>query len=392
MAGESKGRSKAVTVAPPDPRADPPLAPRRPTTLRHGDDTRVDEWFWLRERDDPEVIAYLEAENAYTRAALAHTEDLQTRLFDEIVARVQETDATAPVRKGDWEYFTRTREGLQYGQHCRRPAGTPGLPDPAATAGSPPGEHLLLDENELSGDSGYFALGGVLDLARAGPPRVLDRPHRWRALHVARPLLRRRKRRRCPDGSRRRDPRRVLRRGVGQRRRDRLLHAARRRDAPLPGVAPHDRHAGRRRRARLRGGRRAVLRLGRPHANRALPDRDVGVEADDRGLVRRREHTGGAVVTRCAARRGRRIPRRAPLEPGTRRPVLHPHERRRRSELRAAGCARRDARTGPLGDRCRPPARRPPRGRRRVRGSSRALRARRRTRATARAASRPNLG
>jgi oligopeptidase B len=155
VAGESKGRGEAVTVAP----ADPPLAPRRPTTLRHGDDTRVDDWFWLRERDDPEVIAYLEAENAYTRAALAHTEDLQARLFDEIVALVQETDATAPVRKGDWEYFTRTREGLQYGQHCRRPAGTPGLPDPTATAGSPPGEHLLLDENELSGDSGYFALG-----------------------------------------------------------------------------------------------------------------------------------------------------------------------------------------------------------------------------------------
>ncbi len=137
----------------------PPLAPRRPTTLRHGDDERTDDWFWLRDRDDPEVLAYLEAENAYTHAALAHTEGLQGTIFDEIVARVQETDASAPVRKGPWEYFSRTREGLQYGLHCRRPAGTPGLPDPEAVAGTPPGEDLLLDENVLAGDSGYFALG-----------------------------------------------------------------------------------------------------------------------------------------------------------------------------------------------------------------------------------------
>jgi oligopeptidase B len=138
----------------------PPLAPRRPHVLRHGDDERVDDWFWLRDRDDPEVTTYLNAENAYTGAALAHTEPVRQRLFDEVLARVQETDATAPVRKDAWEYFSRTREGLQYGQHCRRLAGTPGLPDPAATAGSPPGEQLLLDENELATDSGYFALGG----------------------------------------------------------------------------------------------------------------------------------------------------------------------------------------------------------------------------------------
>ncbi|HZP28665.1 MAG TPA: S9 family peptidase [Acidimicrobiia bacterium] len=142
------------------PTPEPPIAPRRPHVLRHGDDERVDDWFWLRRRDDPEVITYLEAENAYTRAALAHTEALQGRIFEEIVARVQETDATAPVRKDAWEYFSRSREGLQYSQHCRRPAGTPGLPDPAALAGSEPGEELVLDENELAGNSGYFALGG----------------------------------------------------------------------------------------------------------------------------------------------------------------------------------------------------------------------------------------
>ena len=143
-----------------DPALEPPLAPRRPHVIRHGDDERLDEWYWLRDRDDPEVVAYLEAENTYTRAALAGTEPAQTRIFEEIVARVQQTDATAPVRKDAWEYFSRTREGLQYAQHCRRPAGTPGLPDPGAVAGSEPGEQLLVDENELAGDSGFFALGG----------------------------------------------------------------------------------------------------------------------------------------------------------------------------------------------------------------------------------------
>src|SRR5918996_4236670 len=138
----------------------PPVAPRRPTVLRAHGDERVDDYYWLRNRDDPEVIAHLEAENAYTSAAMSHTERLQQRLFDEIKSRVQETDASAPVRKGPYEYFTRTIEGLQYGIHCRRPAGTPGLPDPFAEPGTPPGEEMLLDENVLADGHDYFALGG----------------------------------------------------------------------------------------------------------------------------------------------------------------------------------------------------------------------------------------
>src|SRR5262249_7797424 len=138
----------------------PPAAPKRPRILSLHGDERVDDWFWLRDRDDPEVISYLEAENAYTRSALAHTEPVQARIYDEIVGRVQQTDAGAPIRKDEWEDVSRSREGLQYAQHCRRRAATPGLPDPAAVAGTPPGEQLLLDENELAGTSGYFALGG----------------------------------------------------------------------------------------------------------------------------------------------------------------------------------------------------------------------------------------
>src|SRR5687767_14417424 len=102
------------------PPASPPQAPRRPTVLRlHGDD-RVDDWYWLRERDNPETIAYLEAENAYTDALTAHTAEVQERLYEEIRARIQETDASVPARKDDHWYYRRTVEGLQYTIHCRR--------------------------------------------------------------------------------------------------------------------------------------------------------------------------------------------------------------------------------------------------------------------------------
>src|SRR5712692_10652038 len=138
----------------------PPVAPRRPTVLRAHGDERIDDWHWLRDRDDPDVIAYLEAENAYTSAAMAHTEPLQQTLFEEIKSRIQETDASAPVRKGPYEYFSRTIAGKQYAIHCRRPAGTSGLPDPFAAPGAPPGEEMLLDENVLAEGPEYFALGG----------------------------------------------------------------------------------------------------------------------------------------------------------------------------------------------------------------------------------------
>ena len=142
----------------------PPVAPRapaRPTSLRHDGDERIDPWFWLRDRDDPEVLTYLESENAYTREALSHLGPLRSRLYDEIVGRVQETDASAPIRLAPYEYFSRTIEGLQYGVHCRRPAGGETLPDPLASPGSPPDETVILDENELAQGHDYFAVGDL---------------------------------------------------------------------------------------------------------------------------------------------------------------------------------------------------------------------------------------
>jgi oligopeptidase B len=113
-----------------------PRAPKRPVVLEHFGDERVDEWYWLRERENPEVLALLEAENAHTKEALAHTEDLQHRLFDEIVARIQETDLSVPARKGPWWYYSRTVEGLQYPIACRKSA-----------SGQ---EEVLLDQNVLA--------------------------------------------------------------------------------------------------------------------------------------------------------------------------------------------------------------------------------------------------
>ena len=129
----------------------PPSAPRRPQVLRAHGDERVDDWYWLRERDDPEVIEYLTAENAFTETALAHTEPLQKELYAEIVNRVLETDVSAPAHRGAWDYFARTYEGRQYAAHGRRPR------DAAVDVD----ETILLDENELASGHDYFSLGGA---------------------------------------------------------------------------------------------------------------------------------------------------------------------------------------------------------------------------------------
>ena len=144
-------------------RPDPPVAPRRPHTLAAHGDERVDDWYWMANRDDPEVIAYLEAENAYTAAALDGTAKLREALFEEIKARVVETDATAPSPHGPWWYWTRTAEGAQYRSYCRLadPGRSRGAAELAAAArsGSVDGEEILLDENALAEGHDYFAVG-----------------------------------------------------------------------------------------------------------------------------------------------------------------------------------------------------------------------------------------
>jgi oligopeptidase B len=124
----------------------PPVAPRRPQVLEAHGDRRTDDWYWLREREDPDVLALLEAENEHTKAALAHTESLQQKLYDEIVSRIQETDLSVPARKGGYWYYVRTVEGLQYPIACRRAGGEDGP------------EQVLLDENVLAEGHDFLAV------------------------------------------------------------------------------------------------------------------------------------------------------------------------------------------------------------------------------------------
>ncbi len=138
----------------------PPPARRIRSERTHHGDTVVDEYAWLADRDDPETIAYLEAENAYTAVMTAGQAGLREAIFGEIKGRTQETDLSVPSRKGGWWYYSRTVEGKQYAVHCRS-AVRPGETHPPGTAdGTPlPGEEILLDGNEVAGDSPFFSLG-----------------------------------------------------------------------------------------------------------------------------------------------------------------------------------------------------------------------------------------
>jgi oligopeptidase B len=114
----------------------------------HGDE-RQDDYFWLRDKADPAVADYLEAENAYADALLAPTAGLQQALYDEMLGRIEETDETVPFFERGFYYFTRTRRGLQYPIHCRRPGR---LDAP---------EQVILDLNALAEGQAFMALGAA---------------------------------------------------------------------------------------------------------------------------------------------------------------------------------------------------------------------------------------
>ncbi len=130
--------------------ASPPIAARQPTTTVHHGETLSDEYAWLREKDDPAVLAYLEAENAWAESWLAPTAELQDQLYREMLGRIRETDLSVPYRKGDWWYYTRTEEGKQYPIHCRR-FGSP-------TEGE---EAVLVDLNLLAEGKSFMSLGDM---------------------------------------------------------------------------------------------------------------------------------------------------------------------------------------------------------------------------------------
>jgi oligopeptidase B len=127
--------------------AQPPVARREPVEhVLHGD-RRVDHYAWLRQKENPEVIAYLEAENAYADAVLRSTEGFQEKLYQEMLGRIQQTDLTVPYRRRGYLYFTRTEEGKQYPLHFRQREAE------GSTA------ELLLDLNQLAVGHSFLALG-----------------------------------------------------------------------------------------------------------------------------------------------------------------------------------------------------------------------------------------
>lgn len=125
----------------------PPVAEKQPQVLELHGDRRLDNYFWLRDIDNPKVVAYLDAENAYTAAMMQHTDSLQTQLYDEMLSRIQETDLSLPYRKDNYYYYSRTEAGKAYRIYCRK-QGSLDAP-----------EEVLLDENELASGHDFFELG-----------------------------------------------------------------------------------------------------------------------------------------------------------------------------------------------------------------------------------------
>lgn len=139
--------------------ATPPVAKKVPTERTYHGDTVIDDYAWLADKENPDTIAYLAAENAHTDAVTAPLADERERIFREIKDRTQETDLSVPTREHGWWYYRRTAEGRQYGVQCRVAAGDETEPPTIEPGAELPGEQVLLDGNELAAGHDFFALG-----------------------------------------------------------------------------------------------------------------------------------------------------------------------------------------------------------------------------------------
>jgi len=126
----------------------PPVAKKVPKTTTINGVTMVDNYYWLREKSNPEVKAYLEAENAYTDAVMKPTEPLQKKLYAEMLSRIKETDVEVPYRDGGYFYYSRTEAGKQYSIFCRKKGSLEAA------------EEVILDVNELAKGQKFMSLGG----------------------------------------------------------------------------------------------------------------------------------------------------------------------------------------------------------------------------------------
>ncbi len=127
---------------------EPPVAEKIPKELTIHGDTRVDDYYWLNERDNPQVIDYLNAENAYKDAVMKHTESFQKKLYDEIVGRIKKTDMSVPSKESGYYYYSRYEEGGEYPIYCRR-KGTMEAE-----------EEILLNVNEMAKGHAYYSVAG----------------------------------------------------------------------------------------------------------------------------------------------------------------------------------------------------------------------------------------
>ena len=125
----------------------PPIAPRHPRVTDIHGETLVDDYAWMRERDHPDVRAYLEAENGYGEEFFAPTIALQESLYAEMLGRIKQTDLSVPYRDGGYWYYSRTEEGKQYPIHCRKPGSLEAE------------EEVVLDLNAMAEGRSYLALG-----------------------------------------------------------------------------------------------------------------------------------------------------------------------------------------------------------------------------------------
>ncbi|MHA2169204.1 MAG: hypothetical protein ACXAB7_04850 [Candidatus Kariarchaeaceae archaeon] len=125
----------------------PPVADTTSTTKKIHGHTVLDNYAWLRQKEDPKVLSYLKLENEYTKAIMSHTEDLQNQLYEEMVGRIKETDMSVPIKKGEFFYYTRTEKGKNYAIYCRK------------HRSSDAKEEILIDGNVLAEGQKFFRIG-----------------------------------------------------------------------------------------------------------------------------------------------------------------------------------------------------------------------------------------
>jgi oligopeptidase B len=128
-------------------RPQPPMAEKKPKVTEIHGETRIDNYFWLREKSRPQVMEYLKAEDAYAVAAMKHTEALQEKLYKEMLSHIKQTDVNVPYREGDYFYYSRTEEGKQYPIYCRKKGSVEAK------------EEVILDQNELAKGHTFMSVG-----------------------------------------------------------------------------------------------------------------------------------------------------------------------------------------------------------------------------------------